>query len=209
MDQTDFATKNAKSLGDKILHPLFALQSAPGGKLFFFDELASLKGEDIELDHEGVEEVINLIRNSTGVCITYNGFSLYDDKTYSNIREGLAMRHYYKGQQRRMALSILITNGPDKMKEGASILNGRFKVKFFLSSFFAWLYGRGRLLQLWWAPASCPPYGLIARCRKRKTLTTTVDTCLLSTLWSACPLCLSLPMPLVIPIYTIQYTNFM
>ncbi|POG78686.1 hypothetical protein GLOIN_2v1766578 [Rhizophagus irregularis DAOM 181602=DAOM 197198] len=118
MDQTDFATKNAKSLGDKILHPLFALQSAPGGKLFFFDELASLKG---------VEEVINLIRNSTGVCITYNGFSLYDDKTYSNIREGLAMRHYYKGQQRRMALSILITNGPDKMKEGASILNGRFK----------------------------------------------------------------------------------
>ncbi|CAB4420087.1 unnamed protein product [Rhizophagus irregularis] len=26
-----------------------------------------------------------------------------------------------------MALSILITNGPDKMKEGASILNGRFK----------------------------------------------------------------------------------
>jgi hypothetical protein len=91
-------------------------------------------------------------------------------------------------------LSILITNGPDKMKEGASILNGRFKVKFFLSSFFAWLYGRGRLLQLWWAPASCPPYGLIARCRKRKTLTTTVDTCLLSTLWSACPLCLSLPL---------------
>ncbi|CAB4400031.1 unnamed protein product [Rhizophagus irregularis] len=86
MDQTDFATKNAKSLGDKILHPLFALQSAPGGKLFFFDELASLKGEDIEL-----------------------------------------VRHYYKGQQRRMALSILITNSPDKMKEGASILNGRFK----------------------------------------------------------------------------------
>ncbi|CAB5180386.1 unnamed protein product [Rhizophagus irregularis] len=131
MDQTDFATKNAKSLGDKILHPLFALQSAPGGKLFFFDEKHPQ-------DHEGVEEVINLIRNSTGVCITYNGFSLYDDKTYSNIREGLAMRilwsyffdgkrHYYKGQQRRMALSILITNGPDKMKEGASILNGRFK----------------------------------------------------------------------------------
>ncbi|EXX77361.1 hypothetical protein RirG_024430 [Rhizophagus irregularis DAOM 197198w] len=31
-------------------------------------------------------------------------------------------------------LSILI-NGPDKMKEGASILNGRFKVKFFYHRF--------------------------------------------------------------------------
>ncbi|PKC75108.1 hypothetical protein RhiirA1_387579 [Rhizophagus irregularis] len=92
MDQTDFATKNAKSLGDKILHPLFALQSAPGGKLFFFDELASLKG------------------------------------------------HYYKGQQRRMALSILITNGPDKMKEGASILNGRFKLFLLYFKMFQYLF---------------------------------------------------------------------
>uniref|UniRef100_U9SLV5 Uncharacterized protein n=1 Tax=Rhizophagus irregularis (strain DAOM 181602 / DAOM 197198 / MUCL 43194) TaxID=747089 RepID=U9SLV5_RHIID len=116
MDQTDFATKNAKSLGDKILHPLFALQSAPGGKLFFFDELASLKGEDIELDHEGVEEVINLIRNSTGVCITYNGFSLYDDKTYSNIREGLAMRilwsYFFDGKScPGLNFTIILKNG--------------------------------------------------------------------------------------------------
>ncbi|CAG8596248.1 8750_t:CDS:10 [Diversispora eburnea] len=55
-------------------------------------------------------------------------------------------------------LSILITNGPDKM-EGASLLNKSFKAKFFLSSFSAWLAGKGRLPQLWWVPACCPPYG--------------------------------------------------
>ncbi|CAG8437207.1 9361_t:CDS:2, partial [Funneliformis caledonium] len=93
---------SAKSLADKQLHPLFALQSAPGGgKSFFFDELASLKGEDINMishylenkyPHQDiiVKEVINMIRNSISICITYNGSS--SDGNMDGIQKGLIMR---------------------------------------------------------------------------------------------------------------------
>ena len=42
-------------------------------------------------------------------------------------------------------LDILITNGSDKMKKGARLLNESFKAKVFFLSFSAWLAGRGRL----------------------------------------------------------------
>ncbi|POG73797.1 hypothetical protein GLOIN_2v1772162 [Rhizophagus irregularis DAOM 181602=DAOM 197198] len=91
---------NAKSPGAKELHPLFALQSAPGGgKSFFFDELASLKDEDISrylekkhserINNENLKEVISIIRNSISICITYNGGSPYNG---GDIRKGLIMR---------------------------------------------------------------------------------------------------------------------
>ncbi|CAG8564490.1 12800_t:CDS:2 [Funneliformis mosseae] len=93
---------SAKSLADKQSHPLFAFQSAPGGgKSFFFDELASLKGEDINMishylenkyPHQDiiVKEVINMIRNSISICITYNGSS--SDGNMDGIQKGLIMR---------------------------------------------------------------------------------------------------------------------
>ena len=61
-------------------------------------------------------------------------------------------------------LSILITNGPDKMKEGASLLNESLRQSFFLSSF---LHG-------WLAEGEAS--------------TAMVGTCLLPTLRSDCPL---------------------
>jgi hypothetical protein len=90
--------KDLNTLSPKEFYPLFALQSAPGGeKSFFFNKLVSLKHEDINLisnylkerypeNHRMVEEVITLIRNSIGVCTTYNGFTFYDkDVKNSNI----------------------------------------------------------------------------------------------------------------------------
>jgi len=97
---------NAKSLGDKALHPLLALQSAPGGgKTFFFDELASLNSEDIShylekkhserINNEKFEEIINIICNSCnsiGICITYKGGSSYGYDLDGDIQKGLIMR---------------------------------------------------------------------------------------------------------------------
>ncbi|CAG8674176.1 16814_t:CDS:2 [Rhizophagus irregularis] len=68
-----------------------------GGKSFFFDELASLKGKDIKLVSNYFKKNSQdngrvIIRNSTSVCITYNGLSLYDgDNADSKIRKGLAI----------------------------------------------------------------------------------------------------------------------
>src|SRR5438067_2012141 len=61
-------------------------------------------------------------------------------------------------------LSLLITNGPDKMKEGASLLDKSFKAKFFSIIVFC--------MAGW----------------QREASTAMVGTCLLSTLRSDCPL---------------------
>src|SRR5437764_5714768 len=83
-----------KSVGDKSLHPVLALQATPGGgKSFLLDEFAALKSEDFDnyleerqnekctFNLENVEydkyikivnTVIDMLRNSIVVCITYN-----------------------------------------------------------------------------------------------------------------------------------------
>lgn len=64
-------------------------------------------------------------------------------------------------------LGSLITNGSDKMKEGANLLNKSFKVKF-LFIVFCMVNWQREASQLRWTTACCPPYGLIVRCGKRK-----------------------------------------
>ncbi|RIB18704.1 hypothetical protein C2G38_2036671 [Gigaspora rosea] len=99
-----------RSIQDQKLYPLLALQSTPGGgKSFFLDELASLKSEDLDRylkikfsdleKKQGSDEMqqhakdfVNLLRNSVGICITYNGSSQYGDDIDGDIRRGLVMR---------------------------------------------------------------------------------------------------------------------
>ena len=88
---------NAADLNDKSWFPLIALQSAPGGgKSFFLDEFASFKDEDLNgflqknTRKEDAERIINELRNSISICITYNGNSLYDPRVDNII--GLVMR---------------------------------------------------------------------------------------------------------------------
>ncbi|RHZ53390.1 hypothetical protein Glove_442g7 [Diversispora epigaea] len=99
-----------KNISDKSLYPLPALQSAPGGgKSFFLDELASLKSEDLDryfqlkisnLEKEGksvekqqyVKEAMDILHNSIGISITYNGNSPYDCDIDGILQKGLVMR---------------------------------------------------------------------------------------------------------------------
>ncbi|CAB5368551.1 unnamed protein product [Rhizophagus irregularis] len=107
-----------KSVGDKSLHPILALQATPGGgKSFLLDELAALKSEDFDnylkskeqpnrecsfiienaVYHEYIEivnDVIDILRNSIVVCITYNGSSTYKNDSFvdANVQRGLVMR---------------------------------------------------------------------------------------------------------------------
>ncbi|KAF0351281.1 hypothetical protein F8M41_015383 [Gigaspora margarita] len=99
-----------RGIGDKKLYPLLALQSTPGGgKSFFLDELASLKSEDLDrylkiklsdLEKEQgsgekqqyARDIVNLLRNSVGICITYNGSSPYGYDIDGDLRRGLVMR---------------------------------------------------------------------------------------------------------------------
>ncbi|GET04567.1 hypothetical protein GLOIN_2v1772162 [Rhizophagus clarus] len=75
----------------------------------FKREVSYLKAEDIDLangylkkhphhkDNNGemVIEIINIIRNSTSICITYNGTSFYDKNyTDSDIQKGLVFKFY-------------------------------------------------------------------------------------------------------------------
>jgi hypothetical protein len=110
--------KEEKSVGDKSLHPVLALQATPGGgKSFLLDELAALKSKDFDnylkskerpnrkcpfnLENVGyhkyikiVNNVIDMLRNSIVVCITYNGNSTYKDDSFvdANVQRGLVMR---------------------------------------------------------------------------------------------------------------------
>ncbi|CAB5393833.1 hypothetical protein RhiirA1_396555 [Rhizophagus irregularis] len=107
-----------KSVGDKSLHPILALQATPGGgKSFLLDELAALKSEDFDnylkskeqpnrecsfiIENavyreyiEIVNDVIDILRNSIVVCITYNGSSTYKNDSFvdANVQRGLVMR---------------------------------------------------------------------------------------------------------------------
>ncbi|CAB4401686.1 unnamed protein product [Rhizophagus irregularis] len=57
-----------------------------------YNEKRETRSSPESIDHGRVKEDINLIRNSTSVCITYNGLSLYDgDNADSKIRKGLAI----------------------------------------------------------------------------------------------------------------------
>ena len=93
-----------------------AIQSAPGGgKSFLLDELANLKENDFNNYLKSKErpdkkcpfvnrkyhdyiadvyKVIDMLRNSIVVCITYNGHSMYgfDEFVDDNVRRGLVMR---------------------------------------------------------------------------------------------------------------------
>lgn len=110
------ALKEGKGIGEKNLHPVLALQATPGGgKSFFLDELASLKNEDFENYLKSKErpvkkcpfvnrkyhdyiadvyKVIDMLRNSIAVCITYNGNSSYNFNRHvdDDTERGLVMR---------------------------------------------------------------------------------------------------------------------
>ncbi|CAG8570192.1 40706_t:CDS:2 [Gigaspora margarita] len=99
-----------RDIGDKKLYPLPALQSTPGGgKSFFLDELASFKSKDLDrylkikladLEKEPgsgekqqyAKDIVNLLYNSVGICITYNGNSPYGNYIDGDLRRGLVMR---------------------------------------------------------------------------------------------------------------------
>ncbi|CAB4441815.1 unnamed protein product [Rhizophagus irregularis] len=104
-----------KSVGDKSFHPVLALQATPGGgKSFLLDELANLKENDLNnylkskeqpnrkcLENveyhsyiKAVNNVIDMLRNSIAICITYNGHSTYkfDRFVDENLERGLVMR---------------------------------------------------------------------------------------------------------------------
>ena len=110
--------KQEKSVCDKSFHPILALQATPGGgKSFLLDELAALKSKDfdnylkskeqpnrecpfiienIEYNSyiKAVNKVINMLRDSIAVCITYNGNSSYNFNRIvdDDVERGLVMR---------------------------------------------------------------------------------------------------------------------
>ncbi|RIB18707.1 hypothetical protein C2G38_2245604, partial [Gigaspora rosea] len=99
-----------RSIDDKELYPLLALQSTSGGgKSFFLYELASLKSEDLDRylkiklsdlekkqgsdeKQQYAKDFVNLLRNSVGICITYSGVTSYYYDIDGDLRRGLVMR---------------------------------------------------------------------------------------------------------------------
>ncbi|CAG8600278.1 644_t:CDS:2 [Racocetra fulgida] len=99
-----------RNIFDKKLYPLPALQSTSGeGKSFFLDELTSLKSEDLDrylkiklfdLEKEQgsgkrqqyTKDIVDLLHNSVGICITYNGGSPYGYDIDEDLRRRLVMR---------------------------------------------------------------------------------------------------------------------
>src|ERR1043166_789956 len=96
----EHAKEKEISLNDRFWFPLFALQAAPGGgKSFFLDEFASFKDEDLnsflqkDPENEHFQGIIEELRNSISICITYNGCSPYDSSIDRDDKEiGLVMR---------------------------------------------------------------------------------------------------------------------
>ncbi|GES76038.1 hypothetical protein GLOIN_2v1783590 [Rhizophagus clarus] len=91
------AIKENLDLNDRLYYPLFALQSAPGGgKTFFIDEFASFKNDDFDSylqKKPDAELIINELRNSVAICISYNGSSSYNPNIDGDGGEmGLVMR---------------------------------------------------------------------------------------------------------------------
>ena len=109
------ALKKGKSIGDKSLYHVLALQATPGGgKSFLFDELATLKSEDFDSYLKSKEEqlkpdekfhfilenaeyievvsknVIDMLCNLVVVFITYNGNSKYKNDSFvdANVQRG-------------------------------------------------------------------------------------------------------------------------
>jgi len=94
------------SAAERQNNPLVALQSAPGGgKSFFLDQLAELNEDDLRRYCEGAELVMNeagssdvvrelmdILRESIPVCVTYNSGTTWSINVDTNPEEGLAMR---------------------------------------------------------------------------------------------------------------------
>jgi hypothetical protein len=102
---------DGKSIGGKAFHPILALQAAPGGgKSFLLDELASLNEDDFNnylnaKQHtseqedeqkyvEYVNDIVDMLRKSITICITFNGHSTYNFHRYvdEDFERGLVMR---------------------------------------------------------------------------------------------------------------------
>ena len=83
----------------KIFHPVLALQAR--GKIFLTGRVGQFKEQDWQQNlsqnkkhAEYVNDIIDMIRNSIGICITYSRHSTYnfDRLVDENLERGLVMR---------------------------------------------------------------------------------------------------------------------